>query len=125
MLMSLKQKTLETPMNRWNIPDRLEQEVIERDRSCVYCGVVFGSPDGEVGNRPSWEHIVNDASKINRENIALCCRSCNSSKGTKSLEEWLDSIYCRRRGISRDTVATVVKEALLAKGINGARMNSN
>lgn len=48
-------------MNRWNIPDVLEQEIIQRDRSCVYCGVAFGAPDSRVGDRPSWEHIVNDA----------------------------------------------------------------
>jgi hypothetical protein len=27
-------------MNRWSIPHWLEREIIERDRSCVYCGVV-------------------------------------------------------------------------------------
>src|SRR5208283_3749610 len=68
-------------MNRWNIPTSLEQEVIERDKSCVYCGVAFGAE-----NRPSWEHIVNDARIITRENITLCCRACNSSKGVKPLE---------------------------------------
>ena len=99
-------------MNRWNIPDWLEKEVIERDRSCIYCGVVFGLADTRFGSRPSWEHIVNDARIITRENIALCCRSCNSSKGVKLLSIWLDSAYCKRRGINRDTVAVVVRNAL-------------
>jgi len=95
-------------MNRWNIPVWLEQEVKQRDKSCVYCGVVFG-----VENRPSWEHIVNDARIVTRENISLCCRACNSSKGVKPLEVWLESEYCKRRGISRDMVADVVKAALM------------
>jgi hypothetical protein len=99
-------------MNRWNIPDLLEQEIILRDRSCVYCGVVFGAPDNRVRNRPSWEHIVNDARIITRENVALCCRSCNSSKGVRPLAVWLDSPYCKQRGISGDTIAEVVKKAL-------------
>ena len=99
-------------MNRGNIPDWLEQEVIERDRACIYCGVVFGLPEARFGSRPSWEHIVNDARIITRENIALCCRSCNSSKGVKALAVWLDSSYCEKRKISRDTVAEVVKNAL-------------
>ena len=78
-------------MNRWNIPAGLEQEVRQRDKSCVYCGIVFGGV-----NRPSWEHIVNDARIVTRENIALCCRPCNSSKGVKPLEVWLWSAYCKQ-----------------------------
>ncbi len=99
-------------MNRWNIPKWLEAEVRRRDTACIYCGVVFGSVDGH-GSRPSWEHIVNDARIITRENIAICCRSCNSSKGTRALANWLASPYCQRRGISRETVAKIVKKALL------------
>jgi hypothetical protein len=60
----------------------------------------------------TWEHIINDASIITRENIARCCVACNSSKGTKSLYDWLQSNYCKKRGINKDTVAEVVKEAL-------------
>jgi hypothetical protein len=70
-------------------------------------------PNACAGNRPSWEHIVNHARIITRENISLCCRSCNSSKGVKRLEAWLESGYCRTRGISRETVAEVVKKALM------------
>ena len=64
------------------------------------------------GALPSWEHIVNDARIITRENIALCCRSCNSSKGQRSLADWIASPYCKRRGISPETVAEIVKAAL-------------
>ncbi len=99
-------------MNRWNIPDWLEREVIERDRSCVYCGVDFTAEHTSGRNRPSWEHIVNDARIITRENIARCCVGCNASKGTKDLAEWLDSEYCRTRGITRESVASVVRSAL-------------
>jgi len=99
-------------MNRWNIPEWLEREIIRRDTSCVYCGVVFGLPEAKFGSRTSWEHIVNDARIITCENIALCCRSCNSSKGIKQLSVWLGSPYCRKRGINRETVAAVVKKAL-------------
>ena len=38
---------------------------------------------------PSWEHLINDACIITRENIARCCVGCNASKGTKNLVEWL------------------------------------
>jgi hypothetical protein len=74
--------------------------------------VVFGLPEAGFGSRPSWEHIINDDRIITRENIALCCRSCNSSKGVKPLAAWLDAPYCKKRNISKDTVAGVVKDAL-------------
>jgi len=104
------QKELE--VNRWNIPNWLEQEVLARDRRCVYCGVEF-LPFNEIkGNRPSWEHILNDARIITRDNIARCCLSCNASKGTKELTAWLQSIYCKRKGITEETVAEVVRKAI-------------
>ena len=98
-------------MNRWNIPRWLEDEVRGRDIVCVYCGVAFGAME-RAGSRASWEHIINDAKIITRENIVLCCRSCNSSKGARSLTDWIDSPFCKQRGISRDTVAEIVKTAL-------------
>lgn len=99
-------------MNRWNIPAWLEKEVRERDKACVYCGVAFAI-DAPHGNRPSWEHIINDARIVTRENIVLCCRACNSSKGVHDLPAWLESAYCKRRGITAQSVAEVIKAALL------------
>ena len=101
-------------MNRWNIPDWLEREVIERDLCCVYCGVKFSEQSTSRCEKPSWEHIINDARIISPENIALCCIGCNASKGAKSLVQWLDSKYCIAHGITRESVATVVKSALAA-----------
>jgi 5-methylcytosine-specific restriction endonuclease McrA len=98
-------------MNRWNIPEWLEDEVRKRDLACVYCGVVFGSIAGH-GSRASWEHIINNAKIITRENIVLCCRSCNSSKGARLLADWIVSPYCKQRKISLKTVAKIVKKAL-------------
>ena len=104
-------------MNNWGIPDWLEEEVKERDKTCVYCGIQMIDkmpPNGSRKDVATWEHIINDASIVTRENIARCCVACNSSKGTKKLSEWIESAYCKKRGISRDTVAEVVKEALRA-----------
>ncbi len=100
-------------MNRWNIPKWLEQEIRERDTSCVYCRCEFVSSAGK-GSHASWEHVVNDATIITSENIALCCRSCNSSKGAKPLAVWLESAYCKRRGITLETVADVVRSVAVA-----------
>src|SRR2546425_11349031 len=60
-------------MNRWNIPDWLEQEVRARDDHCIYCRAEFAIASALRRSRPSWEHIVNDARIVTRENIALCC----------------------------------------------------
>jgi hypothetical protein len=108
-------------MNRWNIPDWLEKEIRERDKRCVYCGVEFVAGNKARRAMATWEHIVNDAKIITRENIARCCFSCNSSKGTKQLAEWLDSDYCKKRGITKETVAGVVKRALLVPGNTSPR----
>lgn len=102
-------------MNKWGIPEWLEREVKDRDRHCVYCRVELGSFKGPRSSMATWEHIVNDARIVNCENIARCCSACNSSKGTRKLSDWLDSDYCRMRGITKDTVAEVVKRALAAQ----------
>lgn len=99
--------------NSWNIPDWFEIEVIERDQECVYCHVDFSIEHASRKTIPTWEHIVNDARIVTGENIARCCSSCNASKGAKDLAEWLDSSYCERKGITRDSVADVVKRALV------------
>jgi len=98
--------------NNWNIPAWLEKEVRERDLACVYCGVSFVSSNTSPKSAPSWEHIINDAKIITKENIALCCRGCNSSKGQKQLSVWLQSNYCLERGISKDSVAPIIKQAI-------------
>jgi hypothetical protein len=98
--------------NNWNIPDWLEQEVRARDKACVYCGVKFTSAKLSRRSAASWEHIINDASIITRENIALCCCGCNSSKGQKQLSVWLQSKYCLVRGIYLESVAPVVRKAI-------------
>lgn len=97
--------------NNWNIPAWLEAEVRSRDQACVYCGKPFTSSKDSPKSAASWEHIINDESIITRANIALCCRGCNASKGQKQLSLWLQSKYCLERGISKETVAPIIKQA--------------
>ena len=103
-------------VNRWKIPEWLEREVLERDRSCVYCGADFASAVASHRQRPSWEHIINDARIVTRENIARCCIGCNASNGRKVVSEWLNSNYCRTRGITAESVALVVQRSLGRSG---------
>ena len=102
-------------MNRWGIPAWLEAEVRARDKTCVYCRIKMIDrmrPGGSRRNVATWEHIINDASIVTRENIALCCAACNSSKGVKDLTEWMNSSYCMHHGITQESVADIVKQAL-------------
>ncbi|MDA7916027.1 HNH endonuclease [Verrucomicrobia bacterium] len=98
--------------NNWKIPRWLEEEVRERDKACVYCGCEFTSPKVSTKSSVSWEHIINDAKIITRENIALCCRGCNASKGQKKLSDWLQANYCVERNISPDTVSPIITQAI-------------
>ena len=102
-------------MNAWNIAPSLEHEVRARDRNCVYCGVAMLQTVPRGQSRKvvaTWEHIINDARIVTRENIALCCCACNASNGQKALVDWLQSAYCLQRRITEDTVAPIVREAL-------------
>jgi len=92
--------------NNWNIPDWLEKKVRNRDKRCVYCHTIFRNNSRD---KVTWEHIDNDESNICEGNITLCCNSCNASKGSKMLQEWLGSIYCKKKKINIKTVASVVK----------------
>lgn len=101
--------------NNWNIPDWLENEVRKRDRACVYCGIEFTPAKVSKKSAASWEHIINDAKIITRENIVLCCCGCNASKGQKQLSIWLQSNYCKDRGITADSVSPIIKQAIASE----------
>ena len=97
-----------------NIPDWLERAVKDRDKSCVYCGtnmIEKMPPNGSKKSVATWEHIINDANIVTRENIARCCVACDSSKGTKRLSDWLQSSYCKKHGINKETVAEIIEKA--------------
>lgn len=98
--------------NKWKIPKEVEDFVLKRDLNCVYCGIKFSS-DHSRKSKASWEHIVNDIRINGIDNIALSCVSCNSSKGSKLLTDWLESKYCTQKNINLSTVSTVVKNAYL------------
>ncbi len=99
--------------NRWGIPKDVEEIVRKRDTACVYCGVKFSNDNTTRASKPSWEHIINDIRINGTDNIALCCISCNASKGAKLLEDWLACDYCKKKNITVDSVAEVVRMALL------------
>lgn len=98
--------------NRWGIPKHVEFIVLERDKKCVYCGVDFDLTGLNRKTRKTWEHIINDIRINDESNIALCCASCNASKGNKLLSLWLEGRYCLNKNINFNTVSNVVQEYL-------------
>jgi 5-methylcytosine-specific restriction endonuclease McrA len=98
--------------NKWGIPTEVEKQVIQRDTNCVYCNQDFNIEHKSRKTKPSWEHIINDIRINTIDNIALCCSSCNASKGAKLLEEWLKSDYCNKKNINFNTVSQVIKDAI-------------
>lgn len=99
--------------NCWGIPKDVEEFVKQRDLSCIYCGISFIDSVPTHKTRPTWEHIINDIRINSRDNIALCCGSCNASKGAKLLKDWLNCKYCKTKGITKDSVEILVKEHLM------------
>jgi len=98
--------------NNWDIPEWLETKVRNRDKKCVYCHTElkeYQNVKGTPSDKTTFEHIDNDGLPT-EENIAMCCSSCNSSKGVKKLLDWFNSSYCKERNICRETVSEIVKK---------------
>lgn len=98
--------------NPWRIPKTVEEFVKNRDLSCVYCRIPFTNSIFNHKTRPTWEHIINDIRINGTDNIAICCGSCNASKGNKLLRDWLNGKYCTTKEITKKSVAPVVKKHL-------------
>ena len=97
--------------NTYGISNRDEREIRARDKACVYCGVLMKqSPHARGASGATIEHFNNDGPLKKKYNVAICCRRCNSSKGTMKLSAWFDTPYCRERKINEETVSKPVKE---------------
>ncbi|MGE0205782.1 MAG: hypothetical protein AB7E70_03020 [Hyphomicrobiaceae bacterium] len=106
--------------NRFGIPGEVEAAIRERDKACVYCGRQMQLHQGVRGSPPdkaTIEHLDEHPpffwdDGLKADGIVICCGSCNSSRGTKSHEQWFLSKYCIERNINADTVAEPVKAYL-------------
>ena len=109
--------------NKYGIPKQDEKVIRARDKSCVYCHKKLVDPK-LGGPRRDWattEHLnhlqdwdsvksfVHEDKSVSTI-IAMCCPSCNSSRGAKSLRDWFKSEYCLKRNISEKTVAKPVQD---------------
>lgn len=65
---------------------------------------------GTPADKATIEHLSNDGPFNEKSNIAICCGSCNASRGVKELFDWFKTAYCVERNINEETVAEPVKE---------------
>lgn len=81
-----------------------------RDTRCVYCGKIMVKPDRTkwFGDWATIEHLNHLPPWDNPDTIAICCGSCNSSRGRRPIVEWFQSEYCIEKGISAATVSQPV-----------------
>jgi 5-methylcytosine-specific restriction endonuclease McrA len=97
--------------NNYGICEKVEKHIRARDTICVYCRVLMKRPSpAKHRSEASIEHFNNDRPLTKEYNLAICCRGCNSSKGTKRLLTWFKTPYCIEREINIETVAGPVKK---------------
>lgn len=106
--------------NSWGIPTEEERAIRVRDKLCVYCSrrmKAHPHTRGTPADKATIEHlggppiypIYYDEPGFDRESIAICCGSCNSSHGGLPITDWFSIKYCMELGIDAHTVAPVVK----------------
>jgi hypothetical protein len=99
--------------NTYGLSKEDENEIRARDRNCVYCHVSMKQfPYALEACGATIEHFNNDGPLDKPYNAAMCCRRCNSSKGTKTLLIWFKTPYCIDRAINTSTVAAPVRTYL-------------
>src|SRR6266542_3195732 len=104
--------------NRFRIPVKVLSEIRARDKACVYCRktMIYPYLAKKSGGCATIEHLNWDGPfhwpDLKAHDIALCCGSCNSSRGVKELTDWFKTQYCINKNISAKTVAMPVRSYL-------------
>jgi hypothetical protein len=96
--------------NRYGLPEAEVDRVRMRDTLCVYCRKRMFTPAPGVprGDWATIEHLNHLPPWNNPRTIAICCGSCNSSRGRRTILTWFASAYCTTRNINPATVAKPV-----------------
>lgn len=67
------------------------------------------------GRRGDWatiEHLNHLPPWDNPATVAICCWSCNSSRGNRKLQDWFKMPYCLGKSINENTVTEPVRKYL-------------
>jgi 5-methylcytosine-specific restriction endonuclease McrA len=107
--------------NQFRIPKDVILRLRARDKKCVYCGkrMLLRFDVSRRRDCASIEHLNcngpfywDEDGQLKEQDLVLCCGSCNSSRGNKTLREWFASPYCIERNINSRTVAAPVRRYL-------------
>jgi hypothetical protein len=97
--------------NKYGLPEEDLEKIRKRDKDCVYCHKIM-TKAGSGGFRGDWatiEHLNHLPPWDNPSTVAICCGSCNSSRGAKTLPNWFKTSYCIEKNINIDTVSSPVR----------------
>jgi hypothetical protein len=107
---------------KYGIPQEQLDVIVARDKDCVYCHKAMIPHDianrsdsatiEHLNHRADWDSVqdFNSKNKPVYPIIAMCCWSCNSSRGSKPLLEWFKLNYCKKWNISQYSVSKVVRD---------------
>jgi hypothetical protein len=105
--------------NKFGIPERVRSELRSRDKDCVYCrkALIYPYVAKSSTDCATIEHLNFDgpfywSDGLRPEDIAICCGSCNSSRGVRTLTDWFRMPYCIEKSINANTVAAPVRSFL-------------
>lgn len=106
--------------NQFGIPQEVERRLRQKFTLCAYCRREMQKYAGVRGcpsDKATIEHLNRNgpfywSDGLNEDDLVICCGSCNSSRGQKSLASWFASSYCVQRRITASTVAEEVKQYL-------------
>jgi len=79
-------------MSRSSLTSRRMAPLVKRDGSrCVYCGW----SGGDYGQWLVADHVVPvcQGGTDDVDNLVLACNSCNSRKGGRTPEQWVDAVH--------------------------------
>lgn len=105
--------------NKFGFSEEELKSVRDRDKRCVYCDkpMIYPWMSSKRRDSATIEHLretrpfyKHEGLKI--EGLVLCCGSCNSSRGKKTLLDWFKKEYCTKNKINEKTVAEPVKKYL-------------
>jgi len=98
--------------NKYGLPEENLDRIRKRDTICVYCQKKMIKPISGY-RRKDWatiEHLNHLPPWNNPNTVAICCGSCNSSRGKKRLLDWFSASYCIEKNINFSTVASCVRD---------------
>lgn len=87
------------------------EKLVGRFKKCVYCQQKLikriGS-SGSQGRAGTIEHLNHRGNS--GIYVAMCCGSCNSSRGNKPLLKWFKTGYCIEKDITPKQVHAIVRK---------------